>query len=313
MRTLLAALLLALAATTHAQTVIDLNRGARLRAKTLDDYRNVPLPNTRGETADASYSDHLRRAFSALRTDSLDEAERHFREALDLKPAAEGNYVIDLYLAQIEAARGRYDKAYVQLSEIVKAHPRYCDARAERGEAALRLGRAAEAEEDASWLITPPETVEVPDDLADRARFIRAAARYQLRRYPEARADLHELLLARPDDVDGKLLDALALLRMGQRQEALNRLNVAVEAHPDDDAPLATRASVLAELGSDALACADYDTLIQRHPDNADLYPERAKILLRLGRKQAARRDLDTAVRLGTRRGTLQPLYNLAR
>lgn len=313
MRTLIAALLLALAAAAHGQTVIDLDRGARLRAKTLDDYRNTPLPNTRAETAEAPYTDHLRRAFSALRSDSLDEAERHFREALALKPEAEGNYVISSYLAQIDAARGRYDKAYEQLNKIVKEHPRYCDARAERGEAALRLGRAAEAETDASWLIAPPETVEVPADLAARARFIRAAARYQLRRYPEARADLHELLLARPDDIDGKLLDALALLRMGQRQEAVNRLNVTVEAHPESDAPLATRASILAELGRDALACADYDTLIQRHPDNAELYPERAKLLLRLGRKQAARADLDTAVRLGITRGTLQPLYNLAR
>lgn len=69
-------------------------------------------------------------------------------------------------------------------------------------------------------------------DIAERARFVRAAARYQLRLYPDAHADLQTIMGDNPQNVNAQVLDALTLQHMGRPKEALNRLNLIVEAHP---------------------------------------------------------------------------------
>lgn len=314
MRILLSALLLALGTTAlHGQTIIDLKRGGGVRAKTIDDYKREQQMTERLAGDSVTYVDHLRRAFNALRTDSVDQADRLFKAALKLRPDAPGNYVIHYYLAQIESARGHYDKAIEKFSSLLRDMPDYYDARLGRAEAALQAGKAREAIDDCTLLITPGKLRAVPDDLRRRALFVRAAAQYQLRLFTQTRTDLETLLREEPDNTEAQTLDALTLQKMGQPKEALNRLNLIVAAHPQNVEALTTRAGIEAELEMYALARADYDTLIRLHPTESDYYIERARMLLRLDQKQAARNDLDKAVKLGVPMGVVQALYNLTR
>lgn len=298
-----------LAGTLSAQTIIPLQRGqGGIRSKTVDDYKREQHTDKREQSDSLAYVDNLRRAFNALYADSLGQAETLLNEALKLRPAAEGNHIIKYNLGLVDMARGRNVQAVEKLTAVIKDYPNYFDARLARAEANLQLGRAAEAQDDAQQVLDQPELDGITPQLLERARFVRAAARYQLRFFTEAHADLQHIISANPQNTNAQILDALTLQQMGQPKEALNRLNLIVSAHPDMVDALSTRAAVEAELNMPALARADYDRLVELQPNESAYYIERAKMLLRLGEKKAARTDLDKAIKLGVPHGMVQPL-----
>ena len=150
----------------------------------------------------------------------------------------------------------------------------------------MQLGRTNEAIDDAQQLLEKQHLDGMTADIAERARFVRAAARYQLRLYPDAHADLQTIMGDNPQNV---------------------------KAHPHHIDAISTRAAVEAELNLTAMARADYDTLIKLQPNESSYYIERAKMLIRLGEKKAARNDLDTAVRMGVPQGMVHLLYQQVR
>lgn len=314
MRTILCLICLMLGVwQASAQTIIELKPGGVVRSKTIDDYKEEQKMKQRENDDSLAYVDHLRRAFNALHVDSLQEAEDLFHQAIKLRPHAPGNHVVYYNLALIEFAKGRYGSAVEQLTDILKKYPGYADARLARAEACLQMGREQEAESDADQLLSnlrnSPEEVE----LLQRALFIRAAVRYSMHRYNEARADLSNLLEQVPDHENAMVLEALILLKMGQPREAFNRLNRIVSMYPESREALVARAEIETDLEMYVLARADYDTLIRLYPQARELYVERAKVLIRLKEKHAARKDLDKAVELGVSHGEVQALLQLLR
>ena len=300
--------------TLQAQTIIPLERGkVGVRAKNIEDYKNDMKIAERLRDDSLLYVDNLRRAFNALHTDSLAQAERLFNEALKLRPTAPGNHIIRYNLGLVDMARGNNVEAIKKLTDIIKTYPNYFDARLARAEAYLQLGRTNEAIDDAQQLLEKQHLDGMTADIAERARFVRAAARYQLRLYPDAHADLETIMGDNPQNVNAQILDALTLQQMGRPKEALNRLNLIVEAHPHHIDAISTRAAVEAELNLTAMARADYDTLIKWQPNESSYYIERAKMLIRLGEKKAARNDLDAAVRMGVPQGMVHLLYQQVR
>ena len=300
--------------TLQAQTIIPLERGkVGVRAKNIEDYKNDMKIAERLRDDSLLYVDNLRRAFNALHTDSLAQAERLFNEALKLRPTAPGNHIIRYNLGLVDMARGNNVEAIKKLTDIIKTYPNYFDARLARAEAYLQLGRTNEAIDDAQQLLEKQHLDGMTADIAERARFVRAAARYQLRLYPDAHADLQTIMGENPQNVNAQILDALTLQQMGRPKEALNRLNLIVEAHPHHIDAISTRAAVEAELNLTAMARADYDTLIKWQPNESSYYIERAKMLIRLGEKKAARNDLDAAVRMGVPQGMVHLLYQQVR
>lgn len=300
--------------TLQAQTIIPLERGkVGVRAKNIEDYKNDMKMAERLRDDSLLYVDNLRRAFNALHTDSLAQAERLFNEALKLRPTAPGNHIIRYNLGLVDMARGNNVEAIKKLTDIIKTYPNYFDARLARAEAYLQLGRTNEAIDDAQQLLEKQHLDGMTADIAERARFVRAAARYQLRLYPDAHADLQTIMGDNPQNVNAQVLDALTLQHMGRPKEALNRLNLIVEAHPHHIDAISTRAAVEAELNLTAMARADYDTLIKLQPNESSYYIERAKMLIRLGEKKAARNDLDAAVRMGVPQGMVHLLYQQVR
>lgn len=300
--------------TLQAQTIIPLERGkVGVRAKNIEDYKNDMKMAERLRDDSLLYVDNLRRAFNALHTDSLAQAERLFNEALKLRPTAPGNHIIRYNLGLVDMARGNNVEAIKKLTDIIKTYPNYFDARLARAEAYLQLGRTNEAIDDAQQLLEKQHLDGMTADIAERARFVRAAARYQLRLYTDAHADLQTIIGDNPQNVNAQILDALTLQQMGRPKEALNRLNLIVEAHPHHIDAISTRAAVEAELNLTAMARADYDTLIKLQPNESSYYIERAKMLIRLGEKKAARNDLDAAVRMGVPQGMVHLLYQQVR
>lgn len=307
-------LLLFSVATLQAQTIIPLQRGGGgVRSKKVDDYKQEMKLDERERNDSIAYVDHLRRAFNALHADSLSEAESLFNQALKLRPNAPGNHVIKYNLGLVDMARGKNVDAVKMLTEVIKTYPNYYVARLARAEANLQLGRAQEAVEDAEQVLDKTHFDGVTPALLERARFVRAAARYQLRLFADAHADLRMLLTDNPQHTNAQVLDALTLQQLGQPKESLNQLNLIVSAHPDNVDALSARAAVEAELNMHAMARADYDALIKLQPRESSYYIERAKMLIHLGEKKAARNDIDQAIRLGVPQGVVQPLIKLAR
>lgn len=307
-------LLLFSVATLQAQTIIPLQRGGGgVRSKKVDDYKQEMKLDERERNDSIAYVDHLRRAFNALHADSLSEAESLFNQALKLRPNAPGNHVIKYNLGLVDMARGKNVDAVKMLTEVIKTYPNYYVARLARAEANLQLGRAQEAVEDAEQVLDKTHFDGVTPALLERARFVRAAARYQLRLFADAHADLRMLLTDNPQHTNAQVLDALTLQQLGQPKESLNQLNLIVSAHPDNVDALSARAAVEAELNMHAMARADNDALIKLQPRESSYYIERAKMLIHLGEKKAARNDIDQAIRLGVPQGMVQPLIKLAR
>ena len=306
-------LFLILPAFSSAQTIIDLKPGGSVRAKTIEDYKAEQKMKEREEADSLQYADNLLRAFNALHTDSLAEAERLFEESLRLRPHAPGNYIIRHNLALIDLARGQYMRAEKKLTELIQTVPNYYDARLTRAKTYLQLDRAREAIQDAETLLNTDELKYQSHDYLRQARFVRASARYRLRQYPDARADLRRILEEDPQNLNAAVLEALTLHQLGQTQEALNRLNLLLTRDPKSIDVLLARAELHTSLKQYALARADYDQLIELHPNDPTLRTDRARTLINLGEKSAARRDLDRAIELGLPRGSVQSLYNLTR
>lgn len=289
----------------QAQTIIDLNQGGKVRAKTIDDYKLESNIAERLRKDSVEYVDCLRRAFNALHTDSLNVAEQLFAKALKLRPDAPGNTIVHHNLGRIHMARGNYRAAIEEFTHIIKLVPEDKTVRYDRASAYLELGNANEAKKDCKALMALPLSKEEEE----KVRFLRAAASMQQRLYREARTDLEDVMRLNPENVNANLLIASTYELDGQPQEALNRFNALVAAHPQNVDALLMRATLEEKLNMDDAARADYDKALQLEPQNADIYVQRATLLLRLGLKEAARRDLKKAVSLGYPKAALHALF----
>lgn len=294
-----AALMLVWAATAtmsvKAQTVIDLEQGGTVRAKTMDDYEQEMGFKKRMEADSVAYVDHLRRAFNALHRDSLDEAERLFNQALKKRPDAPGNYIVRYNLGRIEMGRGRFREAIDLFSNVLKQRPGQLEARYDRAVCYAEINNLHAAREDCDLLLESTQE----HSLKMRGLFLKSAIQMRSHQPDLARETLETILRMDPENQGAALLLAGAYEQMGQPQESLNRLNLFVSAHPDNTDGLLARAELEERLHMDDMARADYDAAIRLLPKEAELYVKRARVLMRLGEKGAARKDLDQAGTLG--------------
>lgn len=290
---------------SQAQTIIDLQQGGKVRAKTIDDYKLESNIAERLKKDSIEYVDCLRRAFNALHTDSLQVAEQFFSKALKLRPDAPGNSVVHHNLGRIHMARGNYRAAIEEFNHILKLVPEDKGVRYDRASAYLELGNANEAKKDCKALMALPLSKEEKE----KAYFLRAAASMQQRLYRAARTDLEDVVRLNPGNVNAHLLIASTYELDGQPQEALNRYNTLVAAHPQNVDALLMRAILEEKLKMEDAARADYDKVLQLEPENANIYVQRATLLLRIGLKEAARRDLKKAISLGYPKAALHALF----
>ncbi len=291
------------ATAARSQTVIDLGRGGGVRSKGIKDYERVARQPSAYVADSLAYRDCLTRAFNALATDSLTQAEGLFRRALKLLPAQPANAIVRYQLGLIATAEGDYRAAADELSQALDLRPDMADARRKRAYAYLILKQAERALKDCDLLLA--------DDPKDTTTlFLRSAVEMQRRNYPGARRDLEKLLQLVPGHLNGRLSLAIVKQKQGRPREALDDLNVLVHTAPGNTDCLAARADVEVELELYELARADLDTALGLSPDDVGLLLQRADVLTRSGHKGAARRDLDRAVSLGVPRASLNAQYS---
>lgn len=305
MRTFLPLLLfLAGTAALPAQTVIDLGPGGGVRARGAEEGARQPEA-FRTAADSARWRDCLVRGFNALGTDSLDQAERLFTEALRLFPRAQGAAVVRHNLGRIAMARGDYRRAAQVLTEALRGHGDLHQARMDRASCYLELGNTKDALADVNTLLDSRGTGLDDAELY----FLRAAIRMKARLYVDAKKDLEHVLRLRPGHEGAAVLLALTDERDGRPQEAMERLSLFLRNHPESADALAARANMEVSAGQYEAARADYDAALRLQPGTAELHAQRAAALLGLGLKAQARKDLDEAVRLGIPQAALRDLY----
>ena len=283
---LLLTLLIFTVISATAQTVIDLNNGGSVRAKNLRDYdREMAAKAVREDSV--RYTDCLKRAFSALHCDSLSEAKRYFKEALSLRPTAEGNYIVEQHLGEISEVEGLLGEAEQHYTNALKQNPELHHTRMARAVVAVQLRHFSEAKSDCDALLTLTPTKE------ERMRllFVRATALMGLRLNKEARKDLETLCFIDPKNENAPVMLALSLHDEGRSQEAIEQLNRHLSVHPENVEAYALRGAIYEAQNLNELAALDYDEAIKRSPERADLYEERARCLEKLGKHTAAEKD----------------------
>ena len=166
----------------------------------------------------------------------------------------------------------------------------------------MQLGEWQYAKDEYDWVISHQ-----PDNLA--ARYYRAYANTQLRRYNFARLDYENVLRVVPGNFDARL--GLALLNQKDHHytEAMDGVNMLVSSYPDSATAWAARAGIEKERDMKELAVYDYGEALRREPNNRDWLLARADLLIALRRYEEARKDLDRLVVLGVARGELREMY----
>ena len=179
------------------------------------------------------------------------------------------------------------------------------------------------------------------DPQNSRARFYRAIAATQIRRFDVAKSDLETLQRRFPDSSDVKLqmgvmalaegrnqdaqriltgldvskegvVEALSesFVRQGAYHEALEALNSRVEAEPQSVALLATFAAVLDLAGRHDEAAKAYERVTQQHPEDASLRLKFGASSARSGQIDAAKVQFEKARELAPNKAA--PLITLA-
>lgn len=290
---LLLTLLIGFATSAVAQTVIDLDNAGSVRSKTLRDYdREAHLKAAREDSV--RYADCLKRAFSALHCDSLSEAKSYFKEALNLRPTAEGNYIVEQHLGEIAEAEGALNEAEGYYTKILKQKPNLHHIRRARAVVAVQLHHFQEAQSDCDALLALSPTKEERCKLL----FVRATALMGQRLNREARKDLETLCFLDPKNENAPIMLALSLHDEGRSQEAIELLNRHIQVNPENVEAYTLRGTIYEALNLNDLALLDYDEAIKRQPEHADLYLERARCLEKLGKPTLAEKDRLTARKL---------------
>ena len=136
----------------QAQVIVDLKKGGPMvKSKTLKDYDHQGRDERALREDSVQYVDCLRRAFNALATDSLQQAETLFKEALHLRPDAKGNYVVWRNLGLISLARVEMRQAIERFTKALLAQPGDQESRYNRAKAYFLLNNFSETIADCDF------------------------------------------------------------------------------------------------------------------------------------------------------------------
>jgi eukaryotic-like serine/threonine-protein kinase len=289
-------------------------RGAWDRA--LDDLTRA-LADARGRD---KATVRLEQGLVLQRLGDLPGARAAFEAVLACDPYPDAARLARLGRASLDIEAGATGRAWAEYDALLARDPAERRARLGRALLALRLGRAAAAEDDLGALLrgaSPP---------ADRAEVLeaRALARLALGRPAEAVADAAEALrleagpgrlrlrdrallaAGRPLDVRLSDPDEVALWPCGgpglaaDLRAGVDRLATAADA-PEPTTALAAsrlRALSLAALGAHAAASAEADRLVERAPHAASGYRARALVRRAAGDRRGALADVAWALAL---------------
>lgn len=265
--------------------------------------------------ASQTYEELCERAETAIRRDSLEQAERYIRAALRLDPAEGRNALLFANLGLVQRRRGQLREALESYTYALNMAPRAVPILSDRAALYLELGESDKARIDYSLVL------DLQPDNREALR-MRAYIYSEQKDYPSARADYERLLELSPQDFNGRLGLAMLCQKEGKLPEALAILDAMVNEKgegtslvtaPQHAVVYVARAGVQQEAGNLSMALLDLEEAIRLDASRPEAYLMRGQIYLAQHKKQEAKADFEEAVARGISRSDVLPLLELCR
>ena len=243
---------------------------------------------------EVAYAGCVERYFDYYEAGKPDSAELMLRQALELSPEAEGNFLLLGNLAELVVARGDSLEAVELLSEALSRQPAVPELRERRADLLSDLGQLQSALTDYDELVSMVPSSEI-------YRYKRVLTYEKLRLWSAAEEDLKRILARNADAYLPRVKLAEVYEREGRPLEAEKLLSYLIEQQPAMAPAYRARARLLMRQGRKSDALADVREIIRRSGDRVDAeeYLLRAEIWLLYGEEKEAEEDLRRATSAG--------------
>lgn len=250
------------------------------------------------QTYAQTYEEWVGKAMNAIEVDSLYDAEKYFKEALNKEPANMGNSLLLSNLGTIQRRMGKNKEALESYTLALNKIPHSVKILLNRASLYLELDYLEKAYSDYCNVIDlSPKNKE--------ALQFRAYIYMRQRQYNEARNDYRMLLEEEPANKTARIGMVMANQKDGRYKEAFDELNRLVTDFPNDVSLLKARAELEVEMNSLDLALLDLEEAVKKTPNDADIYVMCGDIYLMQGRKREAYVAFEKAIELGIPRPQL--------
>ena len=246
------------------------------------------------EERETAYAGCVERYFDYYEAGRPDSAELMLRQALELMPEAEGNFLLLGNLAELVVARGDSTEAVDLLSQAVSRQPAIPELRERRADLLIGMGRVQTALADYDELVSKFPNSEI-------YRYKRVLAYEELGLWSAAEGDLRKILAHNTDAYLPRVKMAEVYEKQGRLVEAEKLLSYLIEQQPAMAPAYRARARLLMRQGRKSDALADVREIIRRSGDRVDAeeYLLRAEIWLLYGEEKEAEEDLRRATEAG--------------
>lgn len=243
---------------------------------------------------ETTYADCVERYFDYYEAERPDSAELMLRQALELMPEAEGNFLLLGNLAELVVARGDSTEAVDLLSQAVSRQPAIPELRERRADLLIGIGRVETALADYDELVSKFPNSEI-------YRYKRVLAYEQMGLWSAAEGDLRKILAHNADAYLPRVKMAEVYEKQDRLMEAEKLLSYLIEQQPAMALAYRARARLLMRQGRKSDALADVREIIRRSGDRVDAeeYLLRAEIWLLYGEEKEAEEDLRRATEAG--------------
>ena len=241
-----------------------------------------------------AYAGFVARYFDYYEAGKPDSAELMLRQALELRPEAEGNFLLLGNLAELVVARGDSIEALELLSEALSRQPKVPELRERRADLLSDLGQLQSALTDYDELVSTAPSSEI-------YRYKRVLAYEQMGLWSAAEEDLKRILAHNPDAYLPRVKMAEVYEKQGRPLEAEKLLSYLIEQQPVMAPAYRARARLLMRQGRKSDALADVREIIRRSGERVDAeeYLLRAEIWMLYGEEKEAEEDLRRATEAG--------------
>lgn len=246
------------------------------------------------EERETAYAGCVERYFDYYEAGRPDSAELMLRQALELNPEAEGDFLLLGNLAELVVARGDSTEAVDLLSQAVSRQPAIPELRERRADLLIGIGRVETALADYDELVSKFPNSEI-------YRYKRVLAYEQMGLWSAAEGDLRKILAHNADAYLPRVKMAEVYEKQGRPMEAEKLLSYLIEQQPAMAPAYRARARLLMRQGRKSDALADVREVIRRSGDRVEPeeYLLRAEIWLLYGEEKEAEEDLRRATETG--------------
>lgn len=246
-----------------------------------------------------TYDELVTKAMNAIEADSLYDAEKWLKEALNKEPAHMGNSLLLSNLGTIQRRMGKQKEALESYTLALNKSPHSVKMLLNRASLYLEMDYLDKAYSDYCNVI----------DLSPKSKEalqFRAYIYMRKRQYNEARNDYRTLLAEEPGNKTARIGLVMANQKDKRYREALDDMNRLITDFPDDISLLKARAELEVDMNALDLALLDLEEAVKKTPSDADIYVMCGDIYLMQGRKREAYVAFEKAIELGIPRPQLQ-------